>query len=279
MTTVTLDTGELGGSPSVTGERAGEQVPALDGDHALARDLAERAGEVLLRVRSAWTGAADGLKAAGDREAHEFLAAALHELRPHDGLLSEEGQDEPSRLAKERVWVIDPLDGTREFGEIPRDDWAVHVALCVDGAPVVGAVARPARGDVLATDTPPKVPARRPGPLRLAVSRSRPPAFVVELAGRLGADLVPMGSAGIKATAVVDGLVDAYVHAGGQYEWDSAAPVAVAQASGLHASRIDGSELQYNQVDTLLPDLLIARPEVARTILDAIQTLREGNQS
>ncbi|MEO7267688.1 MAG: 3'(2'),5'-bisphosphate nucleotidase CysQ [Knoellia sp.] len=248
----------------------------LSADHALARDLAQRAGDLLLNVRASWAGDATGLKAAGDRQAHTFLAAALARHRPDDGFLSEEGQDDPSRLASARVWIVDPLDGTREFSEIPRDDWAVHVALVVDGRVAVGAVARPARGDVLATDDPPTVPERAPGPLRLAVSRTRPPQFVERLAQHLGADLVPMGSAGIKATSVVDGVVDAYVHAGGQYEWDSAAPVGVALSAGLKASRIDGSQLTYNRADPLLPDLVIARPEFADVVLDAISIIERG---
>lgn len=255
--------------------RSGE----LARDHALARDLAQRAGDLLVAVRASWTGDPGGLKAAGDRCAHDFLAAELARHRPDDGVLSEEGTDDPSRLDRARVWIVDPLDGTREFSEVPRDDWAVHVALVVGGRVAAGAVARPARGDVLGTDDPPTVPRRAPGPLRLAVSRTRPPQFVHDLAERLGADLVPMGSAGIKATSVVDGTVDAYVHAGGQYEWDSAAPVAVAQASGLHASRIDGSPLRYNRAEPLLPDLLIARPEAAGAILAAIGAITEGRTS
>lgn len=253
-----------------------QEVGELAADHALARDLAQRAGELLLNIRASWAGDADGLKAAGDRCAHEFLADELARERPHDGILSEEGQDDLTRLDMARVWIVDPLDGTREFSEVPRDDWAVHVALCVDGQAVVGAVARPARGDVLATHCPPVVPDRAPGALRLAVSRSRPPAFVAELAAHLGAELVPMGSAGIKATAVVDGVVDAYVHAGGQYEWDSAAPVAVASSAGLHVSRTDGSPMTYNHADPLLPDLVIARPDVAKVVLDAISTIEKG---
>ena len=248
----------------------------LGADHSLARELAQRAGDLLLEVRAAWDGDAAGLKDEGDRRAHELLVAALAEQRPDDGVLSEEGSDDPSRLSKDRVWIVDPLDGTREFSEVPRDDWAVHVALTIGGKVAAGAVGRPARGDVLATDKPPTVPERASGPLRLAVSRSRPPAFVTELAEHLGAELVPMGSAGIKATAVVDGVVDAYVHAGGQYEWDSAAPVAVAASAGLHVSRIDGSPLTYNHADPLLPDLVIARPDVAGVVLDAISTIERG---
>lgn len=241
-----------------------------DADHHLARELAGRAGEVLLAVREAGGADPSELASRGDRRSHEVLVAALATKRPRDAVLSEEGRDDPARLAASRVWIVDPLDGSREFGEVPRDDWAVHVALAVDGVAVVGAVARPARGDVLATDAPPTIPPRSAGPIRLAVSRTRPPAFVLRLAKLLQAELVPMGSAGIKATAVLDGTVDAYVHAGGQYEWDSAAPVALAAASGLHTSRIDGSPLRYNRRDPLLPDLLIARPELAQRILSAI---------
>lgn len=248
-------------------------------DHVLARDLAAQAGELLLRLRAGWTGDAVTLRAEGDRQSNELLLAQLHALRPGDGILSEESPDDVARLDMSRVWIVDPLDGTREFAEVPRDDWAVHVALWANGALASGAVARPARGDVVTTDMPPVVPAREPGPLRIAVSRSRPPAFVTALAERLGAELVPMGSAGIKATAVVDGLVDAYVHAGGQYEWDSAAPVAVAAACGLHVSRIDGSPLHYNREDPLLPDLIVARPEFAATLLDAISTIERGQSS
>ncbi len=249
-------------------------------DHALARELASRAGDLLLTLRAGWSGEAADLRAAGDAESHELLMAALREARPADAILSEEGKDDHVRLASQRVWIVDPLDGTREFGEVPRDDWAVHVALWESGELVAGAVGRPARGDILATDAPPARPQGMPSTIRLAVSRTRPPAFVTALAERLGAELVPMGSAGIKATAVLDDVVDAYVHAGGQYEWDSAAPVAVASAAGLHTSRIDGSALEYNSADPLLPDLLICRPEIAEMLLAAIADLTsEGHQS
>lgn len=240
-------------------------------DTELVRHLAQAAGARLLEVR-AGSEQGEALKASGDAAAQEVLARLLHEHRPGDCVLSEEAVDDPARAAARRVWIIDPLDGTREFSERPRVDWAVHVALWEDGALVAGAVALPAEGVVLDTQTPPAIvpPA---SPLRLAVSRSRPPAFVEELAAGLGAELVPMGSAGVKAMSVLRGQTDAYVHAGGQFEWDSAAPVAVAAAAGLHVSRIDGSSLVYNQPDPYLPDLLVCHPQAAATVLESIQTL------
>jgi 3'(2'), 5'-bisphosphate nucleotidase len=178
------------------------------------------------------------------------------------------------RLIADRVWIVDPLDGTREFSELDRADWAVHVALWERGELVAGAVALPAEHTTLSTAAIAAVPARADGPLRLAVSRSRPPALVSELARRLDAELVAMGSAGVKAMSVVRGVTDAYVHGGGQYEWDSAAPVAVARAAGLHTSRLDGSPLRYNQPDPYLPDLVICRPELADRLLAEIEQAR-----
>jgi len=245
----------------------------------LARWLAERAGERLLALR-AERGFADpaALRAAGDQQAHDLLVTALKEHRPADAVLSEEGvRDDPGRLTAQRVWIVDPLDGTREFGEAGRSDWAVHVALWRRGAGLVaGAVALPAQGLVLATDRPPARPAAASpdGAIRLMVSRSRAPALVAAVAERVGAELVPRGSAGAKIAAVVTGEADAYLHAGGMYEWDSAAPVAVANATGLHTSRIDGSTLEYNQVDPHLPDLLVCRRELAGPLLTAIQESR-----
>ncbi|HSU74265.1 MAG TPA: 3'(2'),5'-bisphosphate nucleotidase CysQ [Terrabacter sp.] len=254
----------------------GDDADPLD-DARLARRLADSAGRVLLQLRRDGPHLEpDALKATGDLMSQEHLAAELGRHRPGDSVLSEEAADDAARLAADRVWIIDPLDGTREFSEIPREDWAVHVALWEAGELVAGAVARPAMGDTLATDAPPAVPPRAEGPIRLAVSRTRPPAFVTALAERLDAELVPMGSAGVKATAVLDGTVDAYVHAGGQFEWDSAAPVAVARSAGLHTSRIDGSPLRYNQSDPRLPDLLICRPEHADHLLSVIEELTEG---
>ena len=230
---------------------------------------------MLLEVRAQET---DGptLKRRGDAESHDWLMARLRERAPQDAVLSEEGKDDLARLDARRVWIVDPVDGTREYSEPPRDDWAVHVALWERGADggdlTAGAVALPARGVVYHTGEPPVVPARS-GPIRLAVSRSRPPEFVTALAEKLDAVLVPMGSAGVKGMSVVTGEVDAYVHAGGQYEWDSAAPVAVARAAGLHTSRIDGSPLDYNHRDPKLPDLVIAHPDVKDEVLAAIATL------
>ncbi len=236
-------------------------------DHQVSYNLATAAGELLLELRTAGlTGIA--LKNAGDREAHEFLMAELARLRPEDGVLSEEGKADPARLSMSRVWIVDPLDGTREYSEPPRPDWAVHVALCIDGVATIGAVALPAMGRTLSTGTDLPVLPPREGPPRLAVSRTRPAAQAEALAARLGGELVPMGSAGAKAMAVVSGDIEIYAHSGGQYEWDSAAPVAVAAAAGLHVSRIDGSPLIYNREDPYLPDLLVCRPEYAAIALE-----------
>jgi 3'(2'), 5'-bisphosphate nucleotidase len=245
----------------------------IDDDHLLARDLAAAAGQRLLALRQV-RGDDDAaqLRRDGDRQSHEFLAGELALLRPADALLSEEGVDDPARLSASRVWIVDPLDGTREFGEPGRSDWAVHVALWERRELTAGAVALPAQGITLSTAdptpaAPPAAPQRR---LRLIVSRTRPPAIAVALAAQLGAELVPLGSAGAKAAAVITGEADAYVHTGGQYEWDSAAPVAVALARGLHASRIDGSKLEYNQADPSLPDILICPAPLAAMLLKAI---------
>ncbi len=245
-------------------------------DHRLADDLATRAAALLVALRAELVASdtpAAQLKAEGDRQAHEMLMAALAEERPDDGVLSEESADDDgrsvrrARLQSRRVWIIDPLDGTREFGEPPRTDWAVHVALCLDGEPVAGAVALPALGVTYSTLSPPVLPPPPDGPPRVLVSRSRPPADAHAVADALGGTLIPMGSAGAKAMAVVRGEADVYPHSGGQYEWDSCAPVAVARAAGLWCSRIDGSPLAYNRPDPYLPDLLICRRELAEAVL------------
>jgi len=270
----------------------------------LARDLADEAGRLLLDLR-ARGGDPDVLRKAGDRLSHEFLAERLAGARPRDVVLSEEGIDDKARLSADRVWIVDPLDGTREFGEDGRTDWAVHVALWersavgrTVGGLTAGAVALPAQGQVLSTAVPAGDPGGRIGPvghganlagpvghgasnelgaealerpLRLVVSRSRAPRLVHDVAGRLGAELVPCGSAGAKVATVITGQTDAYLHAGGFYEWDTAAPVAVATQAGFHVSRIDGTPVAYNQDDPFLPDILVCRPAIAGLLLYAIR--------
>lgn len=254
--------------------------PAVDG--AFARWLADGAGEVLLRLREEMGfGDPAALRHAGDKNSHDYIVSMLERWRPGDAVLSEEGvRDDPARLDAERVWIVDPLDGTREYGEPGRSDWAVHIGLWTRSsvAPsrlAAAAVGLPAEHRIIGTDFPPTYPplsneAAAGGPLRFVASRTRPPALLLEVAKDLGAELVPMGSAGAKIAAVIAGDVDAYVHAGGQYEWDSAAPVAVAFATGLYASRIDGSPLEYNRGDPLLPDLVVCRKDLAETLLAAI---------
>ncbi|MDA3649417.1 3'(2'),5'-bisphosphate nucleotidase CysQ [Saccharopolyspora indica] len=250
-------------------------------DHELAARLAQRAGEHLVELRAARASTSDPkeLGAAGDAAAHALLGVALAQERPEDPVLSEHGTSGPERRPGGRVWIVDPLDGTREFSEAGRTDWAVHVALVDEHEVSAAAVALPAQGLVLGTVQPPERPPRGSGPPRIAVSRSRPPEFVAEVAERTGAELVPMGSAGAKISAVVLGEVDAYLHGGGQYEWDSAAPVGVARAAGLHTSRLDGSELVYGRADPWLPDLLVCRAELAGDLLDALSRTRsEGSR-
>ncbi|MCD0447802.1 3'(2'),5'-bisphosphate nucleotidase CysQ [Actinocorallia sp. API 0066] len=260
-------------------------------DHDVAEDLATRAGAVLLALRAA-KGFADGpaLKKAGDLGSHEFLMAELAGVRPEDAVLSEEGKDDLARLEAERVWIVDPLDGTREYSEEGRDDWAVHVALYARGALAAGAVALPAQGRTLSTKpgapllaemsarfaAPPQDILDKKAPVRIVVSRTRPPQIVETLreylhARGLTTELVPMGSAGAKIAAVLLGDADVYVHAGGQYEWDNAAPAAVALAAGAHASRIDGSDLRYNAEDPYLPDILVCHPALSDLILAGVR--------
>jgi len=293
-----------------------------DDDHALARDLAAQAGRRLVELR-AHGGDPDVLRKAGDRQSHEFLIRELAARRPGDVVLSEEGADNPARLDARRVWIVDPLDGTREFGEPGRTDWAVHVALWErsDGSGpgdlTAGAVALPAQGKVLSTAAGERQQCSidaaittsmfhrgregapeggtglaggdggasgRPGGdggasgrIRIVVSRTRAPQFVRDISDLIDAELVSLGSAGAKVAAVVDGEVDAYVHGGGFYEWDTAAPVAVARAAGFHASRIDSSALVYNQADLLMPDILVCRPAVAGVLLQAIREVTNAS--
>ncbi|MFC3096847.1 3'(2'),5'-bisphosphate nucleotidase CysQ [Alteraurantiacibacter palmitatis] len=248
-------------------------------DADLAAHLAEVAGRILLEVRASGMFEGKSLGKAGDQTANQFLVHALRQQRPDDGLLSEESKDTEERLAKSRVWIVDPVDGTREYGE-ERADWAVHVGLAIDGVATVGAVALPglAGGVVLRSDQP-RALAPAPERPRLVVSRTRPAAEAVAVAEALGGELVGMGSAGAKAMAVVLGDAEIYLHSGGQYEWDSCAPIAVAAAHGLHCSRIDGSPMRYNQRDTWLPDLLICRPEWAEPVLAHLRAMGIGADS
>jgi 3'(2'), 5'-bisphosphate nucleotidase len=242
-----------------------------DNDAVLARRIAATAGDILLTLRKSALIEGKALGAAGDRVAHEFIMAALGAARPADAILSEEGARDPARLKSERVWIVDPLDGTREFSE-GRPDFAVHIALTIKGDARVGAVAMPGLGEVFASDKLAPLSPISAGQPRILVSRTRPPKEAEPVARALNAAIMPMGSAGAKAMAVLRGEAEAYLHSGGQYEWDSCAPAAVAAAAGLHVSRIDGSPLVYNQPDPLMPDLLICRRELAAKILDAIAT-------
>lgn len=236
-------------------------------DLELAHAIAETAGKILLNLQASALFAGKALGKAGDYVANAFILAALRENRPADAVLSEEEQDNAARLSAARVWIIDPLDGTREYGE-GRADWAVHIGLAIAGRATLGAVALPGLGEVLvSTSRALKALASQP---RMLVSRTRPAREALAVAQALGASLVPMGSAGAKAMAVVRGDAEIYLHTGGQYEWDNCAPVAVAQAAGLHVSRVDGRPLCYNAADPYLPDLLICQPQLAPRILDLL---------
>ena len=231
-----------------------------------ARDIATEAGRVLLSVRETG-GDPKAMKTLGDSAAQECISAQLAIRFPFDAVLSEEADDDSDRLTNRRVWIIDPLDGTREFSEPPRVDWAVHVALVEGGELVAGAVALPGEGLTFSSnDALPRHGPIPPRP-RILVSRTRPTEHAILLAEQLGGELVAMGSAGAKAMAVVRGSADVYVHSGGQWEWDSAAPVAVALAAGLHVSRLDGSAVRYNQPNPWLPDILICRSELAQRVV------------
>ena len=242
-------------------------------DVAVAVTAARAAAEVLLGLRGqGLTGRPLG--DAGDAAAQRAILDVLTPARPDDIVFSEEAADDRRRLTADRVWIVDPLDGTREYGELGRHDWTVHVALWSAGDLIAAAVALPALGEVLVTEPPVTVPARADGPVRVAVSRTRPPAVADAVAAALDGVLVPIGSAGYKAVAVARGEVDAYLHAGGMYQWDSAAPVAVARAAGLTTCRLDGTPLVYNEPDPSLPDLVVCRPELADRILAAVRSAR-----
>ncbi len=249
-------------------------------DHQLCIDIARGTGAVLLEQRQRCIDEGiegKDMKNAGDAAAQAYIAAQLAEHRPDDAVLSEEATDDKARLTAERIWIIDPLDGTREFSEPPRSDWAVHIALVSNGVPIAGAVALPGDDLVLNTLEAPVLPPAVDGPPRVIVSRTRRPPAAVTLAKKLDAEYLEMGSAGAKAMAVVKGECDIYAHSGGQYEWDNCAPVAVALAAGLHCSRLDGSPMVYNNDDVYLPDLLICRPEWAERCLEILaEGIEEG---
>lgn len=253
-------------------------LKANNEDHYLAEDLATRAGLLLLEERKLGKDSdPEVLKQKGDQKSHNFLMQELASLRPKDGVLSEEGSADPvhpDRSGTERVWIIDPLDGTREFGEPQRDDWAVHVALAVGGLPAVGAVAIPALNLTFSTCNDFSEPSSSTGSekVRIVVSRSRPPVEASRVAKKIDGELIEMGSAGAKAMAVVRGVAEIYIHSGGQYEWDNCAPAAVALAAGLHVSRLDGSLLNYNNSDPWLPDLLICNPILALPVLEILNS-------
>ena len=247
--------------------------PAAPSDVDLARSIAEEAGALLLAIRDRGTERGKALGDAGDREANALILDRLRAARPDDFILSEESIDDTARCAAERVWIVDPLDGTRDYAE-GLDDWAVHIGLAIGGRPVVGAVAVPTMRRVFTTAEARCTALACGAPPRMVVSRTRAPALVERVGAALASTRVGMGSAGVKAMAVVDGRADIYLHDGGQYEWDNCAPAAVALAAGLHASRIDGSPLVYNCANPLLPDLLICRPELADRVLAAIRAAR-----
>jgi 3'(2'), 5'-bisphosphate nucleotidase len=260
--------------------RPSSPPPPNESDHALAARVATETGVLLMDLRAqmleqgttSWE-----LEAAGDQLAHELIVERLGDARPGDHVLSEEGRDDRSRLGAQRVWIVDPLDGTNEYGSPPRGDWAVHVALVEDGRPTAGAVALPAMGVTLATDPAPTLPPAAVGPPRVIASRWHPSAAAQVVLNGLRGKLLSLGSAGAKAMAVVLGEADVYAHSGGQYEWDNCAPVAVANAAGLHTSRIDGSALVYNNASVYLPDFLICRPELADQCLEYLgKALRSG---
>ena len=242
-------------------------------DQQLASRVATEAGVMLVDLRDELV--AEGvhywdLKDEGDVAGHRYIMSALTAARPDDVILSEEAADNRKRLNATRVWIIDPIDGTNEFAEHPRHDWAIHIALWEAGELTAASVALPTLG--ITFDASPAAvvpPSTREKPL-LVTSRSRNPYCAVMVANALGCDVARLGSAGAKAMAVVMGEADIYVHDGGMYQWDSAAPSAVAKAAGLHVSRIDGSPLKYNQESLWLPDFLVCRTELAEPALNAL---------
>ena len=246
---------------------------AIETDAELSIRLAVEAGHLLLELRQQMFSAGAPswqVMDSGDLAAHKFLMKEFAAVRDGDAVLSEEGADDKRRLSSDRVWIVDPLDGTNEYGERGRHDWAVHIALWEKDRMTAAAVSLPAMDMVFGTDPAQPMPDRRFDKPRLITSRNRAPYAAVIVANELGCEAVRLGSAGAKAMAVVVGEADIYIHDGGMYQWDSAAPAAVAEAAGLHVSRVDGSPLVYNERDAWLPDFMVCRPEFAEPVLDAL---------
>jgi 3'(2'), 5'-bisphosphate nucleotidase len=249
----------------------------MESDVELASRLASEAGELLIELRSGFSGDQKELAKQGDQRAHVHIVSELRRLRSSDAVISEEDTEGSRPWPRpDRQWLVDPLDGTREYSE-NRSDFAVHVALVLGGVAKIAAVALPGEGIVLTTADDFGEPEPTKEPIRMLVSRTRPPAEATALAELLSAELVPMGSAGAKTVAIVRGLGDVYVHSGGQYEWDSAAPVGVAVAAGMYASRIDGSPIRYGERDPWLPDLVVCRPDLTDRIFEGLETIRSAS--
>ncbi len=260
-------------------------------DRQLALDVSEKAAQNLLRIRregflKGESGRA--LSDVGDRISEEIIRSMIESERPDDAILSEEQMTEDQRrFYAERVWIIDPLDGSREFGTEANADWAIHVALWNrsqsdtngfhEGKIALSVVTIPATGETYTSFWTQKRDYDIETPIRIVVSNTRAPEWLSDLGAYLNVTLLPRGSAGVKAMEVVAGRADAYVHSGGQYEWDSAAPVGVSLAAGLHASRLDGTPLRYNQPDPYLPDLVICKKTLAPLLLEAIWKVNGTN--
>lgn len=263
-------------------------------DAELARTVAQGAGQLLLELRESYgeiepddKERANALRKEGDRASHEYIAAALSAARPDDAVLSEEGADSDVRLSASRVWIVDPLDGTYEYGQ-NRADFAVHIVLWnTEGQARLeaGVVDLPAQGltrSVLDLDPQlGELPTNRP--IRIVASRSRPPATLAQtvhhLSGSLseagitheGVEVVDVGSVGAKVNEILSGRAEAYIHDTGFYEWDVAAPLNVAHHYGLHAEHIDGQPVVFNQMPPYVNNLVVARADLHGFVMDALR--------
>lgn len=259
-------------------------------DSELSRDVAIEAGRLLLDLRATYgdldpadVDTANRLRKEADRASHLLIADRISAARPDDVILSEEGKDDPARLVADRVWIVDPLDGTFEFGQ-GRSDFAVHIVLWVrdalspTGARLVAStVELPAQGltrtDIDTPDVSFALPTDRP--IRIVASRSRAPKWlpdaVAVLADRMGreVEVIDVGSVGAKVNEILCGRADAYVHDTGFYEWDVAAPYAVAHRYGLHASHVGGEPIRFNQDPPYVTSLLVSIP----TLLDDLTSV------